>query len=162
MLRTDTIYGLLASATSPEAFKKLYSVRDRPLSKASILLVADPEDVPQLTTEQRNAYRVLSDERPTTIVQPVDDSYLPHLPRENGTLAFRVIALPHLRELVRLTGPLLAPSANPEGKTPATNIAEAKNYFGDKVSLYVDGGEVTENTPSRIISFIDGAVQIIR
>ena len=162
VLRTDTIYGILASATLPKAFEKLYSARNRPLSKASILLVADPEDIPHLTTEQRNIYQTLSNERPTTIVQSVDDNYLPHLPREGNTLAFRVITLPHLRELIRLTGPLLAPSANPEGQPPATTVRQAMEYFGDKVSLYVDGGQVTKNTPSRIVKFVDGAVQIIR
>ena len=161
VMRTDTIYGILALASNPKAVEKLYSVKKRDPRKPCILLVTDSQDIP-ISQEERQSYQKLSQERPTTLVTPVDDSYLPHLPRNNGTLAFRAVNLPELQEIVRLCGPVLAPSANPEGLTPATNISQAKNYFGDKVSLYIDGGEVPENTPSRIVKFVDGAVQIIR
>ena len=161
VMRTDTIYGILVLASDSKAVEKLYSVKKRDPCKPCILLVADARDIPT-SQEERRSYQKLSQERPTTLVTPVDDSYLPHLPKDNGTLAFRAINLPKLQEIIRICGPVLAPSANPEGLTPAININQAKNYFGDKVALYVDGGEVPENTPSRIVKFVDGAVQIIR
>ena len=162
VIRTDTIYGILASATRPDAIQRLYTVRKRNPTKACILLVADVLDIPGLSEQQRQLYHSLSREHPMTIVQSIDDSYLPHVPRQNNTLAFRVVAPSHLKELIRLTGPLLAPSANPEGLSPATTIQQAIDYFGNSVSQYVDGGEVTKNTPSKIISLVDGVMQIIR
>ena len=162
VLKTDTIYGITAQASNPDAFHKLYRVRKRPLTKPSILLIADIEDIPSLTPEQRKIYKTIIEERPTTLINSVDKSYFPHLPRNNNTLAFRVVKPHHLKELIRLTGPILAPSANLEGLTPATTIDEAVEYFGDGVSLYVDEGKITQNTPSRIVSISNGVLKIVR
>lgn len=57
---------------------------------------------------------------------------------------------------------MLAPSANPAGMPPAKNITEAINYFGDMVSVYVDGGEVTTAVASRIIKLQAGDIVTIR
>ena len=162
VLKTDTIYGVTAQASSPDTFYKLYKVRKRPLAKPSILLIADIKDIPNLTPEQSKLYESMIEERPTTLINSVDKSYFPHLPRNNNTLAFRVVKPHHLKELIRLTGPILAPSANLEGLTPATTIDEAVEYFGDGVSLYVNEGEITQNTPSRIVSISNGVLQIVR
>ena len=45
---------------------------------------------------------------------------------------------------------------------PAKNITEAINYFGDMVSVYVDGGEVTTAVASRIIKLQAGDIVTIR
>lgn len=162
VLRTDTIYGIIALAANAAAVQKLYAARHRNPSKACIVLVADIADIPDLSDNQRIAYEELSIERPTTIVQPVSDNFLSGVPREDGALAFRVVKLPQLHKLISLTGPLLAPSANIEGLPPATNVRQAVDYFGDKVSLYVDGGRVLENSPSRIVKFENGALRVLR
>ena len=60
------------------------------------------------------------------------------------------------------TGPLIAPSANPEDLPPAQNILQAKKYFGDSVNVYVDGGEIMGKA-SRIIKLHkDGTTNILR
>jgi len=64
---------------------------------------------------------------------------------------------------LKTTGPLIAPSANPEGQTPASTINDAVAYFGDAVDFYVDGGTVTNNEPSKLIRFLkNGAVEVLR
>jgi len=60
-----------------------------------------------------------------------------YLHRGTGTLAFRIPSKDKLIELLKKTGfPVVAPSANPEGKKPAVDINEAIRYFGDKIDLY--------------------------
>ncbi len=66
-----------------------------------------------------------------------------------------------LIELLKETGPLVAPSANPQGKPPAKTIDEAQAYFGDSVDHYEDAG-VVEGEPSTIISFQNGEMTVIR
>jgi Putative translation factor (SUA5) len=59
-------------------------------------------------------------------------------------------------------GPLVAPSANPEGLPPARDVKEAMEYFGDKVDLYVRGARL-EGKPSTIVKFIsDKTIKIVR
>ena len=68
-----------------------------------------------------------------------------------------------LRELLRKTGPLVAPSANIEGHTPAKNISEAMVYFGDRVDYYKDDGECDNYNASKIIRINnDLEIDIIR
>jgi len=67
-----------------------------------------------------------------------------------------------LRNLLFKTGPLIAPSANTEALPPSRNIAEAKKYFGNKVDLYIDGGEIV-GQPSQIIRLnTDGTIVVLR
>ena len=153
--KTDTIYGILARADSAESMKKLYEAKQRSLEQSSIILVADVSSIPGLTSEQRKIYQELSNHRPTTIAIRVSDSFLPHLPRNNGTLAFRAVPNSPLASLIKSIGYLLAPSANPKDLPPARNITEAVEYFGETVAVYVDSGEVSGAKPSQIIAFGD-------
>ena len=153
---TDTIYGLLAQADSPRAVDELYRVRQRDRTKSCIILLSSADNIPELTTEQRRIYDRLYCKRPTTVAAKVSPDVMPHLVRTDGTLAFRVVPPETaLSELIRLVGPLLAPSANLAGQPPATTVNEATAYFGDQVTVYVDSGEIKGVMPSRIIKFTD-------
>lgn len=163
VMLTDTIYGIVASASDPVAIEKLYSARKRNPEKASIVLLTDVDELPGVNHQDKDIYRRLNTERPTTIILPVDPDYLPSAPRQDGTLAFRIVdSVEDLSKIIKLTGPLLAPSANPEGLPPATNIEQAKKYFKNSVAIYVDGGESTSSTPSRIVKIQDGQLAITR
>lgn len=153
---TDTIYGLLARADSPRVVDELYRVRQRDRTKSCIILLSSADNIPELTADQRRIYDQLYCERPTTIIVRASPDVMPHLVRTDATLAFRAVPPETaLSELIQLVGPLLAPSANLAGQPPATTINEAIAYFGDQVAVYVDGGEVAEAVPSRIIKFTD-------
>lgn len=153
---TDTIYGLLARADSPRAVDELYRVRQRDRTKSCIILLSSANNIPELTTKQRHIYDQLRHERPTTIAARVSPDFMPHLVRTDATLAFRAVPPDTaLSELIRLVGPLLAPSANLAGQPPATTVNEATAYFGDQVAVYVDSGEIKGVMPSRIITFTD-------
>ncbi|MBW6431834.1 Sua5/YciO/YrdC/YwlC family protein, partial [Patescibacteria group bacterium] len=58
-------------------------------------------------------------------------------------------------------GPLIAPSANPEGMPPALNITIAKEYFGSKVDYYRDSGNL-EGEASTIIDLSSNNPKVIR
>lgn len=150
--KTDTIYGILTRAEDERAVERLNSVRLRNQEKSYIILVANLSDIPHLTKNQQNTYLKMRSLRPTTVVVSAPDTSLTHLTQADGTLAFRLVS-GELAELIQQTGPLIAPSANPEGLPPAKNIKEAIDYFNEKVTVYVDGGECLENTPSQIITF---------
>jgi len=44
-----------------------------------------------------------------------------------------------LLKILRISGPLVAPSANFEGEKPAATIKEAKRYFQAKVFIMIKG-----------------------
>lgn len=145
-----------------EGVQSLYKAKNRSPQKACIILVADPGQIPNLSDDDLEDYLKLNHERPTTIILPVNDNHLPAAPRQNGKLAFRLFTDESWQKLIGRVGPLLAPSANPEGLPPAENIEQAKHYFEDSVDVYVDGGQATSQKPSRIVEFNDGKLRIIR
>lgn len=154
--KTDTIYGILAAANSEKAVERLYEVKRRPLDKPVIILVADIDNIPDLTPSIKRKYQEISKNRSTTIITKVSPDFLPHLPRNGGTLAFRVVSESPLAELIRTIGLLVAPSANPSGEEPAKNITEAINYFHELVPIYVDSGETADAQPSQIVRINEG------
>ena len=154
--KTDTIYGILAAANSEKAVERLYEVKRRSLDKPVIILVANIDEIPDLAPSIKRKYQEISKNRPATIVTKVSPNFLPHLPRNGGTLAFRVVPESPLAELIRTVGLLVAPSANPSGEKPAKNVTEAINYFHELVPIYVDSGETADAQPSQIVRINEG------
>jgi L-threonylcarbamoyladenylate synthase len=68
-----------------------------------------------------------------------------------GTVALRMpdhkIALALLQE----TGPLAVSSANLTGEPAATTCQQAEKYLGDKVAVYLDGGNSPKGEASTIL-----------
>ena len=52
-----------------------------------------------------------------------------YLDRGTKTLSFRIPKNKNLQNLLSVTGPLIAPSANTEGLPPSKNIKEAKIFW---------------------------------
>lgn len=160
VLRTDTLYGLVASANDQAAVAEVRDIKGRPEDKALIVLIADAKDAYDGAKEIQE--HTENSETPVSII--VDSPHAPEwLRHENGSVAYRIPQVEWLRDILRQTGPLVAPSANPDGKPPAKTIAEAKWYFDDAVEFYLDGGEVDEEqAASRVIRIENGEPVVVR
>src|SRR3989338_5874792 len=127
VLSTDTLYGLVGSALLPEAVERIYELKRRDREKPLIVLIADIEDVErfgvvtseELRTELGNYWP-----GPYSVILPSVDDEFSYLHRGGGTIAFRLPDKDDLCELLRDVGPLVAPSANIEGKHPARTVEE--------------------------------------
>lgn len=149
VLRTDTIYGVVARADDAQAVERVYEVKTRTPSKSPIVLIGDVRQVfDELDQATIDRLMLLWPGKNSVILPSVKAPEW--LTRGNASVAYRLPDDKALAELIAKTGPLIAPSANPEGLTPATTIEAAESYFGDAVDFYVDGGEVTDNTPSKL------------
>lgn len=161
VVRTDTIYGIIACADNERAVEKVYKAKQRDLTKQCIVLLADSADVP-LYADIIDHYSAHSD-IPTSVIVPASGEPA-WLLRGGTSMAYRVVRDEFLSRVVAAVGPVIAPSANPESLPPARTIEQARAYFGDIVDAYIDGGEVSEVThASRIIQVdSDGSVAQIR
>jgi L-threonylcarbamoyladenylate synthase len=163
VIRTDTLYGIVASADLENAVERVYAIKGRDPNKSCIVLLDDMRSAYGRGDElDTDAHRYHSDV-PTSFL--IDGSGAPNwLLRENSQLAYRVPDDLELRQFLAATGPLIAPSANPQGQPPARTIEEAKAYFAEQVDIYIDGGEVPQDTPpSRLLRVNDdGSVERLR
>lgn len=164
IMPTDTIYGVVASIFSPKAVEKVFSIRRRDRKKPVIILIGDMSDLATFSvTLDPAAQKFLHTVWPgkVSVVLPIESKKWTHLHRGTHSLAFRLPDDSMLRALLRLTGPLIAPSANPAGFPPATTVAAAKKYFGDQVDLYIDGG-TCESAPSTLVAWTPAGVTVLR
>ena len=164
VIPTDTIYGVVACVDNQAAVERIYQLRQRSPDKPCIILVANRQQVLSPSLWQP-AHKALADTYwpgPLSIIAPVGASVPAYLHRGTFTLAYRAPAYPELYRLLEATGPLIAPSANPEDESPATTLAEAEAYFGEHVDFYVDGGDLKGRQPSTLVRFTGQGVEVIR
>ena len=162
VIRTDTIYGIVGRADDEAAVQRIYNVKKRDDHKPPIVLIATIDhmyDQPDEST--RSVVKSVWPGRTSLIVK--SPSAPQWLLRGQDTLAYRLPADVPLRQLISLTGPLVAPSANPQSLEPATSIQQAIDFFGDLVDFYVNGGEVIDTAPSQLLRInSDGALERLR
>jgi L-threonylcarbamoyladenylate synthase len=172
VMPTDTLYGVLGSALRRSVVTRIYRLRRRNPNKPMIVLIADPREVRRfgvrIDARMRRIFQkywpgkvsmVLRIKRRRPGIQSKDQ--FRYLHRGTGTVAFRVPKPKWLRELLRKTGPLVAPSANFEGDPPARTVREARRYFGAAVDYYLDGGRRAAKA-STILAFQGNTVVILR
>lgn len=161
---TETVYGLAASLFKEEAIAKIFALKARPLNNPLIIHVAHPKEVLQFTGLLGKDFEDLSRAfwpGPLTLVFPIIQKRIPAIARSGLlTAAFRVPAHPLARELLKLTGPLVMPSANLSGRPSSTSRRHVETDFGKDFPV-LDGGECTSGLESTIL-FQDGFYKIIR
>jgi|SRR3989344_217903 len=167
VIPTDTIYGLVASAWNPKAVERVYELKGRAPDKPCIILIRSLADLKKFgVNPNKTDIKLLKKLWPGPVsvifpLSPEKSRSFAHLHCGTNTLAFRLPKKSHLRSLLRKTGPLIAPSANPEGKRPAASTTKAKHYFSDKINFYVAGGKLSYK-PSTLIAIQAGKIIIVR
>ena len=164
VIPTDTLYGLVASAFIESAVEKVYNLKNRDEKKSLIILISDIEDLTKFGVEiTEKAKNFIKNFWPgkVSVIFKFNNKKLSYLDRMDGTLAFRLPKNDKLITILRETGPLVAPSTNPEGMPPAKNTGEAKKYFGEGVDFYIDGGEIN-SLPSTLVKIEGDDIKILR
>lgn len=164
ILPTDTLYGIVGQALDKKIVEKIYALKGRRPDKPFIILISSIKDlvlfgIRPSSTETQLVKKYWPGK--VSVILPCPLKKFEYLHRGTKSLAFRLPKKKSLIEILKKTGPLVAPSANPEGQPPAKNITEARKYFGDKVDLYVAGGKLAGKA-SKIIKLTDSKIEIIR
>lgn len=162
VLPTDTLYGIVGQARNQTAVENIYRIKGRDPKKPLIILVSGLIEVEEfgVRVDIRDR-KILNQIWPGPFSVIFDAAAPEYLTRGQNSLAFRLPDDKKLLALIRKTGPLVAPSANPEGETPAKDITEAVKYFKDRVDFYVDAGKI-EREPSTLIKIVEGNIEKLR
>lgn len=163
VIPTDTMYGIVARANDQKAVERVYRVRGRAPEKPCIMLVAGSWQIAD-TALWTQKHKELADAYwpgPLSLVAPTAKTP-EYLHRGTHTMAYRVPAHGDLARLLSQTGPIIAPSANPEGRPPAKTLLEAQAYFGDEVDGYVNAGTLPGDAPSTVAGVKNGEIHLFR
>lgn len=164
IIPTDTIYGIVASARMLEAVERVYTLRNRDREKPCIILISDRSELTEfgvIPTNEESDFLRKHWPGAVSVLLSCESSQFSFLHRGIHSLAFRVPDSVWLRNLLRETGPLIAPSANPQGRLAARTLDEARRYFGFRVDFYADGGMLA-GEPSTLVRFERNQVKVLR
>lgn len=152
VIPTDTIYGIVGPALNPKTVEKIFKLRKRASSKPMIILIGSLDQILDLGVKINLKQKAILKKiwpGAVSIVMNCKPKGLHYLHRGKKSLAFRLPNNEFLLNLLKITGPLVSPSANFEGEFPALNISSAKKYFKDSVSFYIDAGDL-DSKPSTV------------
>ncbi len=161
VIPTDTVYGVAARAHDSAAVSRLYQLKHRH-EKPGTLIAANIEQLVELGIPRRYLTAVEQFWPGAVSVVVPCPIKLDYLTQSKRSLAIRIPGDTALRAQLQQTGPLVTSSANPPGEPTAATVAQARQYFGDAVDFYQDGGDLTGRPPSTIIRIVDDAVEVLR
>lgn len=154
VLPTDTVYGLACDAFSHEGVEKLLKTKGRDRQSPPPVLIGNTSALEGLAQEVPALAKKLAETfwpGALTIILKSHPSLTWDLGETKGTVALRMPDHKITLALLQETGPLAVSSANLTGEPAAITCAQAESYFGDKVSVYLDGGASPKGEASTIV-----------
>jgi len=145
MAPTETKYGLLARIDYPDMVKKVYDIKNRPLSLPTAIFVRSHDEIQKFGEINATARKIAGIflPGPMTIVLKARADY-PAPIVINNKIGLRFSSSEIItRLLAQADYNLTATSANISGGDDPEDIDEAKNIFGDNISLYLDAGPLS-------------------
>lgn len=141
LIPTDTVYGLAADPRSAQAMHSLFELKNRPEGVPIAVLVDSLEQAQRLVIPNPffdelagrywpGALTLIGEKRPGVELHVGSDE----------TVGIRMPDHALVAEVVRRVGPIAATSANIHGQSTISDIRSAREVFGDRIGVIVDGG----------------------
>lgn len=163
---TDTVYGIAASLSHADAIRRVFTIKNRDLSKPLPVLVSSTSSLARLVPDIDPDIALLLDEfwpGPLTIALVAPRGLPDEVVAADGTVGVRLPNHPLAVELIDKAGGAVAcTSANVSGHVPAMSVQEVMSALGDSLDGVVKGGVSPGGTPSTVIRIDQGRVVAIR
>ncbi len=152
---TDTVYGLGACASLPQAVERVYKVKERPPNMPLPLLLADVSQITKVAEPVPPiAWLLIRSFLPgaLTLVLPKSNSVSDIITAGGVTIAVRIPAHPVPVALAKGLGtPIVGTSANLSGRPSSLTADEVYSQLGNKIDLIIDGGRCPGGKESTVV-----------
>ncbi|MEO8394788.1 MAG: L-threonylcarbamoyladenylate synthase [Chloroflexota bacterium] len=162
---TETVYGLGANATDPDAVDHIFSAKQRPAIDPLIVHIASVDQLPSVALDVPEIGRELTALWPgaLTLILKRHPSIPPNVSAGLDTVGVRVPSHPVAHALIQAAGvPIAAPSANTFSRPSATTAAHVLEDLQGRVDLVLDGGASTFGIESTIVDVTSDPPRILR
>ena len=164
---TETVYGLAADATNPQAVARIYEAKARPSFNPLIVHVPDLQSAQRIGRFNEEALELARAHwpGPLTIVLPLspEAAIASIVTAGLATVGIRVPAHPTMQALLRAVDrPLAAPSANASGSISPTRAEHVLKSLGGRIPLIIDGGSTRQGLESTIVAATNGRLRLLR
>lgn len=162
---TETVYGLGADATNPEAVARVFELKGRPSNNPLIVHVSNTEQALALVSQWPSTAEQLARKfwpGPLTLVLPRNE-VIPDIVAAHGpTVALRCPDHPVALQLIRAFGkPLVGPSANRSGSVSSTTASHVRSAFPGQVEV-LDGGPCERGIESTVVRVEGASATVLR
>ena len=163
---TDTVYGIGCNCYSEVALKKLFSFKNRPLSKPINVLTDSYEKIKTIAKsinekEEELIKKYLPGD--LTIILDKKKEVPDLLTASLDTVGVRI---PNNDMALTILGnykyPLATTSVNLSGESPGIEVSDFIEEFKDKVDIIVDGGKSKIGVASTIVRVENNKINILR
>ena len=155
---TDTVYGVGVSTSHPDRLGALFELKQRPLDRRIPILLADlSQAAPEFAADDR-ARALAARFWPGALTLVLRSA-------DGPSQAFRAPDHPVALELIRVSGPIFATSANISDQPDTLGADEVLIAFAtsqDLLSAVVDGGAVPGGVASTVLDLTDAPARILR
>jgi len=156
---TETVYGLGADATDPEAVARVFDAKDRPRENPVSMALPEVGAAPDYVrwTDRERAFCEAFLPGPVTVLLERTDRVPEVLVAGRDRVGIRVPDHDVARTLARRVGPVTATSANLSGRPSARRLADLDPAIRER-AVVVDGGE-TPGTESTVVDVAGGELR---
>ena len=162
---TDTVYGVAALVSRPDAVTRLYAAKNRPPDKAVPSLLANAGDLEIVASTVSDCVRGLVARfwpGGLTLILPKSDIVPPEV-SSSPSVAVRLPDLALTRQVISAVGsPLAVTSANRSGQPSPCTAADVMAQLGGRISAILDGGACPGGIPSTILDCTIDPPHILR
>jgi len=163
---TETVYGLGADALNPNAVKKIFKAKGRPMDNPLIVHIADQEQLEVIVSDVPDSARGLMDAfwpGPLTMIFKRKD-IVPDVTTCNlDTVAIRMPDNPIALGLIREAGtPIAAPSANISGRPSPTTAEHVISDLSGRIDAVINGGAVRVGVESTVLDMTPDIPVLLR
>lgn len=155
---TDTVYGMLADAFNVDAINRIYTIKEREREKPLLMLLKDDKFIDKLC--KGSIPDIVRKKIPgeLTFIMPLKEEIKHNFIYLKSTVAIRIPRDNYMEKLLKLTPPLVAPSANPTGYGVIYDGNKIVELYKDKVDLIINCGTIEEKLPSTLYDCINNKV----
>ncbi|MDO9628771.1 MAG: L-threonylcarbamoyladenylate synthase [Acholeplasmataceae bacterium] len=152
---TETVYGIGADATNPEAVKQIFKAKGRPSDNPLIVHISKNSDLELYVRDIPLIAKPLMDAfwpGPLTLVFNKKDIIPNEVTGGLSTVGIRIPGLKIARDIIDIAGlPICAPSANLSGKPSSTIFDHVASDFEERVDIIIDGGKAEIGIESTVL-----------
>ncbi|NMB30331.1 MAG: threonylcarbamoyl-AMP synthase [Clostridiales bacterium] len=163
---TETVYGLAADATNPDAIRRIFKIKGRPQDNPLIVHISDISMLEELTTNAPQiAYKLAKAfwPGPLTIVLPKSKRVPYEISAGLDTVAIRMPDHDVAVRLINESGvPIAAPSANKSGSPSPTTANHVYDDLNGHIPIILDGGNCKIGLESTVVKIENDEVIILR
>lgn len=162
---TDTVYGLVARASSDKAIRNIFELKKRSLKSPLAMLCASIDQAKKYitTSELFEKLSILWPGALTLICKQNPDNKFQMATSGLGTIGVRIPNSETVSQIIELTGePIFATSVNISGNKPIQDPNEMNSLFENKILILKSNLQQQTPIPSTVIDISENNIKILR